>query len=365
MEYDPATHVYVQLANLLRVLVGNGDFRGKVPGIRELAREYSVNLKTANKAIDILVEDGLLHRVRGKGTFVVDHGHKSAPLYCGLILPNISNPYFAQFAQTLGEKGIDNNVSFLVNATGGRPERLVHVIEMYRQRGIRLAVVQGGVVRDSRSVQLLLNSGLALVGFHTRLDQIDDVWPDMRAGAQLATDHLLSAYEGEVAFVSGSDEAIESTGRFHGYRDSLLSHGLTPRHDMLLTASPTHRGGYLAAMQLLRLHPRPRNIVFYNQIMALGGISALRSRGCQVPDDVAVVGFDDSLGVDEMIVPTTAVSFPFDVATKHLVTLIRRRVENPKIRPLSIRLSPELIVRDSSRSIYVTSTLAGKASSSS
>jgi DNA-binding GntR family transcriptional regulator len=65
--FDADDYIYIQLANLLRSQIENGYLQGKIPGIRHLAQQYSVNFKTANKAVSLLVQEGHLYRLRGKG----------------------------------------------------------------------------------------------------------------------------------------------------------------------------------------------------------------------------------------------------------------------------------------------------------
>ncbi len=347
-DFDPADAIYRQLAALLRTQIYNGQIRGKIPGLRELAQEYSINIKTANKAIGLLVAEGLLFRVRGKGTFVRKVAESATDTLCGLVVPNVTNPYFARTAQAIEEQGFGRGIAFLVNATGATPEKLFHIVAMYRSRGIQLAVVHGGSLRDPGSLERAMESGLHLIGIHTHSNEIDDVWPDVRAGAQLAADHLLENFGGPLAFVSGSDDPIRETGRFVGYRDALLSYGLEPEPRYLIETAPTYRGGFEAVEQLAQLGDLPRAVLFYNQVMAMGGINALRSRGIRIPDDVAVVGIDDGVDEEHMLVPTTAISFPFEIAARQVLTLIRRRLESPGAETRSIRLIPKIVIRESS-----------------
>lgn len=92
----------------------------------------------------------------------------------------------------------------------------------------------------------------------------------------------------------------------------------------------------------------PKALLFYNQIMAMGGVSALIGRGYEVPGDVAVVSIDDSIDTAQMLVPTTTVALPFDETARHALYLCRRRMTNLEAAPLSIRVAPRLIVRESS-----------------
>ena len=341
--------VYVRLADVIRSQILAAQFTERIPSVRALADEYAINFKTVQKALDLLVDEGLLYQVQGKGTFVARQTSHLEPTLCGLVLPDFVNPYFARTAESLEEVGSQQGIAFLLNAVGRQPSRLRSVLETYRKRGVRVAVIHGGALRNEANREVLRSSSLTLIGFHTRSIEMDDVWPDVRAGAQLAADHLLDSFGGEVAFVSGSDDPIEETGRFRGYRDSLLSHGLRVNPSLLLEVAPTYKGGYQAVKSLVDRSTIPRSIIFYNQVMAMGGMNALRSLQLRVPEDVAAVGIDDSVNVEEMVLPTSAISFPFETAARQTVTLVQRRLSHPDQDPISIRLPPKLIVRQSSR----------------
>src|SRR5579864_2250337 len=100
MRFSADEHVYKQVAESLRRDILARRIQEKIPGERELSRRYNVNFKTANKAVSLLVEQGLLSRVRGKGTFV-SKARSARPKInlFGLIVPKLDNPYFARVAQ--------------------------------------------------------------------------------------------------------------------------------------------------------------------------------------------------------------------------------------------------------------------------
>ncbi len=350
INFNANEHIYIQLADLLRTQIYHKQLTKKIPGIRELAEEYSINVKTVNRAITLLIDEGLLFRVRGKGTFVINTDSKDRKFaLCGCILPDIINPNFARIAQMLEEEGYKQSLSFIVNATGNSNGRLMQTMTMYKDRGVAAVIIQGGAVRKTGLIEQLTTFEIPIIGLHTRSTSIDDVWPDVRAGAQLATDHLIENFEGPIAFISGSDEPAKRTGRFEGYRDSHLSHGLEVDYRFIQEEQPGYRGGHNAVKELISQNCIPRSILFYNQLMAMGGTSALIALGYRVPNDIAIVGIDDSVETEQMVIPTSTINFPYDETARQLIQIVRRRINHDKGEPQSIRIAPRLIVRDSSK----------------
>ena len=119
---------------------------------------------------------------------------------------------------------------------------------------------------------------------------------------------------------------------------------------MLRETDPTYRGGYESTQDLLGLSPVPRSIFYYNDLMAMGGLNAIKSAGKNIPSDIAIAGCDDSVNVEEMLVPFTTVCFPYEEIANQVTALLERRLANPIAPPMNVRLAPRLIVRDSSRS---------------
>lgn len=221
-------YVYIQLADLLRSQIVYGDLSGKISGVRELAQQYSVNFKTANKAVSRLVSEGILYRLQGKGTFVADTvAAKEKFALVGFVITDIINPYFAHLAQAVQRIADEQNITVFVDTNQSSDDRLKQILASYRKRRVQLVIVHGGVVRKKSALDILTDSGFPLIGIHRHIKTIDDVWPDVRSGAQAATEHLIAQYGDSIGLVSGSDDPVRQTGRYEGYRDAILSQGGT------------------------------------------------------------------------------------------------------------------------------------------
>lgn len=348
--FDVEDHIYIQLANLLRLQIENDTLQGKIPGIRQLAQQYSVNFKTANKAVSLLVQEGYLYRLRGKGTYVTDGSvAKDAHVVVSFIVTDIVNPYFAHLAQSLQKMAPEYNMTMIVSTTHGSIDTLTHILESYQKSPSQLAIVQGGVTRNKAHFEIIASQAIPVIGMHTRITAIDDVWSDMRAGAQLITNHLIEQHNSQVGYLSGSDEPIRQTGRFQGYRDALLGKGFQVAPQFIAETEPTYRGGHQAVLAMINDGNLPPVLLFYNQIMAMGGMSALLSRGLKVPHDVAIASIDDSIEPSQMLVPTTTIDFSVEEAARQALQLGRRRLTAPGVEPMHVRIPPRLIVRKSSQ----------------
>jgi DNA-binding LacI/PurR family transcriptional regulator len=177
---------------------------------------------------------------------------------------------------------------------------------------------------------------------------ISVVTVDQVAGARLATEHLLGAGYGTVFHVAGPAEWLEARGRTDGWRAAL--------HDAGAEATPplsgdwTARSGYQAGQVLAQI-PDARAIFVANDQMALGVLRALRERGRQVPEEVAVVGFDDTPESAYFIPPLTTIRQDFQRVGRAAVQLLVDQLSSGTKRHERIVIDPELVCRESSRSV--------------
>jgi DNA-binding LacI/PurR family transcriptional regulator len=337
--------IYIQLANLIRNEIAHGE-KEKVASLRDLAYRFSVNYKTVNKAINILIEEGSLYRVRGKGTFV--NRNKVNPienLRIGFLIPNIINPYFAYLAHITESIAFKQNIIITVATTGDNSDKITTIMKEFKSQGINIIILHGGVLKTGVGLNVISKFGIPIVGMHCDLDTIDNVSPDLRRAAFLGTDYLISKYGSQIGYVSGSIDPIYETGRFFGYKEAFQHNNAQINNDFILQADPTFRGGYLSASQFIKRDVLPRAILFYNEIMAMGAISAFQEKGLQIPDEIAIMGIDYSIPTDQMLIPIPTVSLENLIVAQSTLDLCKRRVADPTAEQIRKKIAPLLIVR--------------------
>jgi LacI family transcriptional regulator len=119
------------------------------------------------------------------------------------------------------------------------------------------------------------------------------VGPGDRFGSQIATQHLVDLGHRRIGYINGRDEWLEAQNRLAGYRDILSKHDLPVDEALIRQGDWGVDSGYRRAKELLSLSDRPTAIFAANDIMALGAMYAIRDAGLRIPDDIALVGYDD------------------------------------------------------------------------
>jgi len=185
--------------------------------------------------------------------------------------------------------------------------------------------------------------------FHGRLNgsEFPCVDVDNRAGARQAVRHLLRLDHRRIGFISNAPLSYSGAqDRFAGYRDALRQQGLDLDEDLVRTGSFVPESGQAAMEELLALPVRPTAVFAASDVIAMGAMSAIHSAGLRIPEDVAIVGFDDIFLAAQAHPPLTTVRVPAYglgwTAAEVLIGLIEGEEEVS-----SVTLETELVIRES------------------
>jgi DNA-binding LacI/PurR family transcriptional regulator len=269
----------------------------------------------------------------------------------GLAVPNLGIPYFAELARHVTELAETHGFTILIDQTDGLESR-----ERTIASGLRHHVIDGLIfspltMGTDAIAAAADRTPTVLLGEREAPPEMDRVAIDNVAAATAATRHLLQAGRRRIAAVGGPMGGRPGTDvlRLQGYRAALAEAGGAP--DPAL-AVPTRRlvrlQGIAAAQHLLEL-PKPPDALFcFNDLLALGAIYALRMRGVRVPDDIAVVGFDD-IEDGRYSTPTlTTISPDKERIARTAVDLLVGRLQGRRSDTSSdVVVDYELVVRES------------------
>jgi len=241
----------------------------------------------------------------------------------GVVVSDITNPFFATLVRGAEDAALEAGYSIVVcnsDETLEKENRYVQVLRRRRVDGMLLAPVV----------------------------EADTVLSDNVGGAYLATKHLIERGHERIGIVLGIPGATTTEERYLGYRKALEEAGISVSEELVAYGGYRVEGGREATAKLLALDPPPTAIFSTNNLMTVGVLQELFARGVRIPDQVAVVGFDD-LEWAEMITPalTVVAQNPYEIGQKALLTLLKRMNEGLSKEPLTIRVPVELRARKS------------------
>jgi LacI family transcriptional regulator len=167
------------------------------------------------------------------------------------------------------------------------------------------------------------------------------------SGARVATEHLLELGHRRIAAITGPPSWLASSERLNGFRSALASAGVLADPGLVREAAFTTGAGEEAAASLLDLSDRPTAIFAFNDELAVTVLHAARERGLRVPDDLSVVGFDDSDNARITTPGLTSVRQPLAEMGRMAVTLLLQLLESGRVAGVSVELAIRLVERDS------------------
>ena len=188
---------------------------------------------------------------------------------------------------------------------------------------------------------------IVLMGRPLSGQRADCVDADNAGGGRAAVRHLVAAGRRCLATVTGPLDMSAGIDRLRGYVEATIAAGTPAAADRVAYGDFTEAGGHRAMKLLLDLTPEIDGVFIASDLMGIGALRALREAGRRVPDDVAVVGFDDAPLAAYADPPLTTVRQPVALLGEEMVRLLLRRLSEPHGEPKAIVLPTELVIRSS------------------
>lgn len=265
----------------------------------------------------------------------------------GVIVPRLQDFVLATVYEGIEEAASQAGYStFVTNSLDGDDNRRARTAMMLERR------VGGLIFGDARMEDPFLDEledrEVPLVLVSRRTTGHTSVTCNDFLGGRLVADHLIATGRRKVGILAGLPFASTAADRVRGVVDGFRAAGLDVPDSLIVYGPFDAAGGRKATEEILASGQRPDAIFAANDFAAIGALGTLRDYGLAVPDDVAVVGFNDTPLAAEMTIPLTTVRSPMHEMGQRAFELLVRRMQGE--RPESELLAPQLIVRDSSRS---------------
>jgi DNA-binding LacI/PurR family transcriptional regulator len=267
----------------------------------------------------------------------------------GVMVSDLHNIFFAEVLDGLYAAAAERGYRTLIT-TGNRDpiaeERALEQLLELRADGIvlagaRLAAVVVGAA--ARSVPI------ALVGSDLRLPEVDVVVDDDFRGAELAVEHLAALGHRDIALIDGG-EGAGAAERRNGYHAAMAKAGLA-RHVRVEPGDFTEGGGHEGARRLLKGARRPTAIFASNDQSAVGALNAINEAGLRVPQDVSLMGYDNTALAALRHISLTTIHQPRNQIGEMAMKAVVRRIEHPGSPARRHVLAPKLIVRETTAAL--------------
>lgn len=266
----------------------------------------------------------------------------------GLIVPDIANPFFSDVARGAEDKACAAGYSLVVCNTDESPQREMTALESLEEKRVDGLVLCSSRLAD-QDLRAALDLHPAAVLVNCRLEgyQVGAILLDDEGGARAATRHLLLAGHQAVGFLAGPLTSYSSRERSKGYRAALELAGMPYNPAWVRPCSYQVKGGQITAHELLADHPEVTALFCYNDLVAVGTLQACAELGRRVPEDLAVVGFDD-IPMAALVTPAlTTCHVPRYELGEQAMQLLLDQIDGPSEESEEIVLQTELVIRAS------------------
>lgn len=328
------------------------------PTVRDVAARAGVSLSTVSSVLNnpdrvapatrARVQEAIreLGYIRNDAARALRLGESKA---VGMVVSESTSPFYSEIIRAADGVLSSSGYTCLVGSAyhdQSSLDRLVRLFEAQRVRGLLINPFSA----DSSVLDALMGRGLPVVHVDARasLSAHCSVMTDHVAGGRMAIQHLAALGRRHVALVRGPTEVSQITLRMQGAREACAELGI--QCEEIATSTYFVRGG-IHAGEVIASRPaskRPDSVFAANDIIAMGALTALAERGVRVPQDIAVIGYDDTDFALAARVPLTTLRQPArEIGSRTAALLLEEIDHSPDHRHEETVLLPELVVRDS------------------
>jgi LacI family transcriptional regulator len=327
--------------------------------IRDVARRAKVSTATVSRTVNqVGTVDALLAKRVWKAIEELEYypNRQARALVSGrsrvfgLIVSEITNPFFPEIVQTFETLAVGKNYDILLTSTIHDPRRMeLAVRRMIEGRVDGVAILTFGMEDVLLDHLRFRNLPLVFIDVGPKAPRVSNIRVDYSHGIRQAVQHLAAMRHDRIGFISGPLQLRSAIARKEAFEESMREIGLPVRPEFVIQGDHRLEGGKLALQQLCKLDDRPTALLCSNDMTAIGVMRQAFELGISVPQQLSVVGFDDTRMADYMIPPLTTVQ----MSQKELATLafaalfeeVKRETPNPN--GTEYHLKTQLILRNS------------------
>jgi len=359
------THKYLLAQEKIKQAVDLLDIDDRLPGERVLAKDLGISYMTVRKAIENLVEEGVLYKVPKKGCYVADPKLKRKKTI-GYFLDSsieegVTSPYYSLIFDALEKQAAKQGnalIYFSESNEGDLSSETLKVIE-------KLDGVIMSCFPRIESIVHKIKEQVPVVCIDNR--SLDESVPSLTLDNFTAVvdsiNYFLSLGHKRIGFITGLDDSDVGRNRLAGYISALKSHGLDEDEGLIYKGDYSFETGKRGANYFMSMKTSPTAIMCANDTMAIGSIKEICRKGLSVPNDISVIGFDD-ISVSSHIMPAlTTISVPVQEIAKQAIEMLTRLLDGEEPENRHLTLPCQLVLREScaenDNGNTATSNLAG------
>jgi DNA-binding LacI/PurR family transcriptional regulator len=304
--------------------------------------KLSVREETRNRILETIRELGYRPNALARGLRL----NSSSTI--GMLIPDITNPLFPAVIKGVESYASEKDLSLILCNTGDAYDKERKLIQLLLNRRVDGLLLASAHLRED-TIAEVEKTGVpfVLVNRGNRKDTGACVVADNAAGSKMAVRHLLDLGHRKIAHIAGflyTDSGIE---RLEGYRKELNRANISVDSEYMVEAGYSEESGYIAMQKLLKLPHPPTAVFAVNDLTAMGAIMALQEAGIRVPEEMSIVGFDDTWIAKRIEPALTTVKVPLYQMGHLAMQMLYQMMNGLPVEEPRIILETSLVIRRS------------------
>ncbi|MEZ4684342.1 MAG: LacI family DNA-binding transcriptional regulator [Caldilineaceae bacterium] len=281
----------------------------------------------------------------------------------GLVVPDVANPYFAEVIRGAEDAALPHDYTIFLCNTNEDPYRELKLLTLLEDKRVDGVILCSPALDNRNLTEHLARQRAVVVVNHPPLPHtVGAIWVNNVLGTQLAVEHLWTQGRRDIGLLYGIPETFSRRQRRQTFVATMIAHGLAPDAQTMEACAPQMEDGRRAARMLLQRSPTLNALVCHNDLVAVGALQACAELGRRVPEDVAVIGFDN-IPLSHLVWPAlSTIHYPIARLGEQAVEMLLRHV-NTSVKlgeraqgngnapgthlPEEICVAPELVLRAS------------------
>jgi len=330
--YDIAREANVSVATVSRVLNGTAPVKASTrEKINAIIKKYQFQ------------PNALARSLISKATGMI-----------GMILPDITNPFFPEVFKGAETEARTRGYTFFLCDTEGDYQRESEYLSILKEKRVDGIIFLGGRINLAHCLPELVEEvaelskqiPVVLVNGNLPKSNLYRVIADEATGAELATQHLIDMGHRDIAFIGGVDYMSTTTQKVKAFKRKMKENGLTVRPEWILPGDFSVESGKTLMGKLLGMKDKPSAVLCVNDFTAVGAVKEAIEHGLRIPEDISIVGYDDTQLSTAIIPELTTVAQQTYELGKQAVQILHKIINQEKTKRLTM-LQPQLIVRQS------------------
>ncbi|GAE27342.1 transcriptional regulator [Halalkalibacter wakoensis JCM 9140] len=310
---------------------------------RVLSNPEKVSLETRERVLDVI------NKVNYKPHIVARQFRTQETKIILVVVPDITSAFFAKVLRGIEHVALKNGYQVILGDTENDVERENSYIDLLLQKQVDGMVLLTAKIDKNKLEELSNEFPLVLACEYVDGLNVPTVSIDNISSARKATEHLIQLGHTKIAHITGPMSVILSRDRLKGYKQAMISHDLEIEPSYIQEADRTFESSYNQTLKLLSLATPPTGIFVFNDEMAMGTIKAAKDSGLTVPDDLAVVGFDNIKMATVFEPNLTTIDQPKFAIGQKAMELLLQLINGEPMKKKKFVMKDELIIRDSTK----------------